>query len=133
MCVSVMVNKQLELPRCAGVVQGLREVLEHHGYSVLLCSEAHEADKYPGYIRDFMEKRVDGVIYIGADGKAPEESARETIRTHSVPFVAYDCRIQDEAVATVDLDYAHGIREAMRALVQNGCAPIFPTAKRSWN
>lgn len=124
MCVSVMVNKQLELPRYAGVVQGLREVLEQHGYSVLLCSETHEADKYPVYIRDFLEKRVDGVIYIGADGTSPEEGAREAIQTHSIPFVAYDCRIQEESVATVDLDYAYGIREAMRALTQKGCTRL---------
>lgn len=125
MCVSVMVNKQLELPRYAGVVQGLREVLERHGYSVLLCGEGHEDEKYPKYICDFLEKRVDGIIYIGADGMIPEESAREAVQTNSIPFVAYDCRILEETVATVDVDYAHGIREAMRALVKDGCTRLF--------
>ena len=124
LCVSVMVNKQLELPRYAGVVQGLREVLESHGYSVLLCSEGKETGKYPQYICDFLENRVDGIIYIGADGKVPEVSAREAIQTHKIPFVAYDCRIPEETVATVDLDYAHGIRDAMRALVQSGCTKL---------
>lgn len=124
MCVSVMINKQLELPRYAGVVQGLREVLERHGYGVLLCSEEHEEGEYPKYIRDFLEKRVDGVIYIGADGTVPEEWAREAIRTYSIPFVAYDCGIREESVATVDVDYAHGIREALDALSNQGCRQL---------
>lgn len=124
MCVSVMVNKQLVLPRYAGLVQGLREVLERHGYSVLLCSEEHQDGTYPPYICDYLEKRVDGVIYIGADGTIPEACAREAIQTHSIPFVAYDCRILEETVATVDVDYAHGIREAMRVLAQDGCTRL---------
>ena len=122
-CVSVMMDKFLQHPRYAGVTEGLRQVLEEQGYRILLCSERQE-NGYPQYLAAFLEKRADGIVYIGADGKVPPADVLAQIKERKIPFVSYDCEIADEEIAAVTLDYPAAVRQVVRRLKERGCANI---------
>lgn len=122
-CVSVMMDKFLQHPRYAGVTEGLRRVLDEEGYRILLCGEQPE-NGYPQYLAAYLEKRADGIVYIGADGKIPRADVLDLVKERKIPFVAYDCEIADEKIATVTLDYRAAVRQVIRRLKEKGCGSI---------
>ena len=123
--ICVVTNKTLGHPRYAETVQALRSELEKNGYSILLANEKEEPEAdHPSYLRDFFSRKVDGIVYIGADGKPVSDDVLELVRKHSIPFLAYDCKLAAPDISSVDLNYEHGIRSAAEELLNSGCKKL---------
>ena len=122
-CISVVIGRQLAQPRYSETLQAVREELEHNEYRVLLCKN-QPADNPPVFIRDFMEKRVDGIIYIGSDSEPLKQNDLNHVQKFQVPFVALDCHVRDPQIASIDIDYRFGMRSAVKQLRSLGCTKI---------
>lgn len=116
MCVAVAIEKDLSFSRFAQTLQGIRFELEQHGYSMLLCTFQKRNALYPDYVNRYLEKRVDGVIYMAKDNLPPDEEAETYIRKFDIPFVAFDCQSKNHAFCTVDFDYYTNAVEVTRQL-----------------
>jgi len=122
-CISVVIDKQIEHPRYSETLQALRDELENHDCRVLL-SRNDPAGNTPGFIRDYLEKRVDGIVFIGADSVKVPEQALALVLKHKIPFAALDCNITDSRIASVDIDYRFGMKAAVSKLHALGCGKI---------
>lgn len=122
-CISVVIDKQIEHPRYGETLQALREKLDDQEYRVLLCKNQSSGNT-PDFIRDYLEKRVDGIIYIGADSVPVSRQAMTDVKRYKIPFTALDCGISDPTIASVDIDYRYGMRQAISKLTEIGCAKI---------
>lgn len=104
-CVGVAIEKELMLSRFSMVLQGIRDRLEGEGYNLMLCSFGQRHGIYPDYINNTLERRIDGVIFMGKDNTGPTPEAEELIARYHLPFVLYDCGYTGCPYSTVELDY----------------------------
>ena len=87
-CICVMAYQNIELPGPAAMIQGIRSVLNRHGYTILLCSkEKRNSKPYPEYIHAYLENDCDGIILLGYDQGTGFEEYADVIRKYQVPFV----------------------------------------------
>ena len=123
-CVGVAIEKELMLSRFSLVLQGIRNRLESEGYNLMLCSFGQRHGIYPDYIRNMLERRVDGVIFMGKDNTGPTPEAEELILRHQLPFVLYDCGYADRPYSTVDLGYEQAAFELTGRLLAQGARQL---------
>lgn len=110
MCVGVVISKDLAVPRFAQTLNGIQRGLDSAGYSLLLCTNKTGTDNNRDYIRAFMERRIDGVIFLGRDNEGPDRASLAAVRQKKIPFVIYDCQMKPGVYSSVDLDYEGGAR-----------------------
>ena len=123
--ICVVTNKILGHPRYAETVQALRSQLETDGFSILLSNEREEPGEiYPSYLRDYFSHKVDGIVYIGADGKPVPQEVLEAVRGNNIPFLAFDCQLDEKDISSVDIDYTAGLKSAAEKLVEAGCKKL---------
>lgn len=109
-CAGVVINKDLAVPRFAQTLQGIQKGLDAAGYSLLLCTARRQADGPADYIRAYMERRIDGVIFLGKDNEGPDRASLAAIRSKHIPLVVYDCQMKPGTYSSVDIDYEGGAR-----------------------
>ncbi len=87
-CICVMICQNIEMPGPAATLQGIRKVLNEHGYTILLSSNARREDKpYPEYIHSYLESYCDGIILLGYDLGTGFEEYIDVIRKFQIPFL----------------------------------------------
>ena len=59
-----------------------------------------------------------GLIFIGHDDLSAPPALVAQVLAHRIPFVALDCGERDAPYATVDFDYATGVRQAVAHLAE---------------
>lgn len=104
-CVGVAIEKELVHNRFNLVLQGIRDRLEGEGYNLMLCSFGQRHGIYPDYINNMLERRIDGVIFMGQDNTGPTPEAEALIDRYHLPFVLYDCGYTGRPYSTVELAY----------------------------
>lgn len=126
-CIAVAMEKDIGTRRFNLVLQGIRDELDKHNYNIMLCSASvkQELPAYPDYIVQALERRVDGVIYIGKDNVGPGKEATKLVTDQQIPFVAYDCGLGEEApFSTLELDYEKCSFEMVGRLFSMGIRKI---------
>lgn len=124
-CIAVVVmGQKLKNYRFAGILSGLRAALAREGLdNVLLCSGLMRAEN-TDYITDYLEGRVDGIVFIRTANHIPQESTMELVRQRGIPFVAVDCGLPPEGFSTVEFDYAHGAEAAAKYLLNHASGKL---------
>ncbi|MDY3970649.1 MAG: LacI family DNA-binding transcriptional regulator, partial [Atopobiaceae bacterium] len=117
-CAGVVINKDLAVPRFAQTLQGIQKGLDQAGYSLLLCTARRQADGPADYIRAYMERRIDGVIFLGKDNEGPDRAGLAAIRSKHIPLVVYDCQMKPGTYSSVDLDYEGGARFLVERILE---------------
>lgn len=118
--IGVAVKKNLAVPRYAQTLQGIQSMLETHGYSILLCSNALQGNGQRAYVNAYLEGRVDGVIFLGRDNKGPSSESKFSIRRYGIPFVIFDCQEKAEGMSAVDYDYEGSARALCDLALRGG-------------
>lgn len=124
-CVGVAIEKDLNTNRFDLVLQGIRDKMEQQGYNLMLCGFERRHGIYADYVNNALERRVDGVIFIGRDNEGPTPEAEELILRHQIPFVVYDCGLEGRPYSTVELEYEKSSFEMTCRLLAEGAKTIF--------
>lgn len=119
-CIAVVVmGEKLKNYRFAGILSGLRSALAREGLdNVLLCSGRMRGE-YTDYISNYLEGRVDGIVFIRTANHVPDEKSLALVRQRGIPFVAVDCGLKPHGFSTVELNYAEGAEAAAEYLLKN--------------
>jgi DNA-binding LacI/PurR family transcriptional regulator len=99
------------------LVQGFEEEAIAANYEILLGSTAYDTRRMELCIDRMLQRKVDGVAVMTFGIETP---MLERLAAQKVPLVCVDHAPDGEAMATVEVDYAAGIREAVRHLVVLG-------------
>ncbi len=99
------------------VARGVEDAAQSWGYSVLLCNTDENPAKQQRYLDVVIGQRVDGVIIAPYDSDAKNVSK---LRSHDVPTVVIDRRINGWDVDTVACDSVAGARALVQHLISLG-------------
>lgn len=104
-------------PFVAGVVSGIEDMAEQHGYSVFLANSHAEPERELRVVRSFEERRVDGIIVTSSRVGALYVPVMERLR---VPVVLLNNQHPSEFAHSVLIDNLGASYEATRHLVELG-------------
>lgn len=104
-------------PFVAGVVSGIEDMAEQHGYSVFLANSHADPQRELRVVRSFEERRVDGIIVTSSRVGALYVPVMERLR---VPVVLLNNQHPSEFVHSVLIDNLGASYEATRHLVELG-------------
>lgn len=115
-------------PFVAGVVSGIEDMAEQHGYSVFLANSHADPQRELRVVRSFEERRVDGIIVTSSRVGALYVPVMERLR---VPVVLLNNQHPSEFVHSVLIDNLGASYEATRHLVELGHCRIAYIGDRS--
>jgi DNA-binding LacI/PurR family transcriptional regulator len=101
----------------------LSEVIHHElwekGYTTLICSSDNQSDKETAYLKMYIERRVDGIIYCSSP-LGPDDALNQVDLLHQsgIPLVTLDSTIN--GVSCVTGDHLHGAFTAAEHLIRLG-------------
>lgn len=99
------------------IVQTFEELGVEHKYEILLSSTARDPYRLEIAARRMIERRVDGVAILTFGG---EERLIELLTRRNVPVFVVDSDSPGPQLKTVQIDYQHGIRQAVQHLAALG-------------
>lgn len=104
-------------PFFAEVARGIEDFAFRQGYNVLFGSSDHDLEKENAYLRVFIEKQVDGMIFVAAG-----ESTRniEQLQAERLPLVLVDREFKNVHADYVVADNRRGGFLAAEHLIQIG-------------
>ncbi|HBQ63890.1 MAG TPA: hypothetical protein DD727_02995 [Clostridiales bacterium] len=123
MAIGIVSRRSVTESRFTRVLHGVREQFHARGYTLTLCSDEISSGGKPEYLRLFLEKRLDGVIFLSRleDETAAEMETRlHWITDARLPCVFSDFHMQAGGFPKVDIDYAQGAYTAIRHLLKKG-------------
>jgi LacI family transcriptional regulator len=108
----------------AQLVKFLEDALFRHGYTVIICNTGYDLDKESKHIKRLLRRRVDGIILspVQKTGESVEDIL--LIKTHDVPLVLFDCRLDAVEADYVLVDNETGAYEAVKLLISLGHTKI---------
>ncbi len=109
-CIGVVARKNLAVPRFSQTIYGIQSELEKNDISLLICTNKIKQDGISDYLVAYLERRVDGIIFLGKDNIGPDPNSCQLIAQQHIPFVVFDCFATSDAFSTVDFDYRGGAR-----------------------
>lgn len=111
-----MVIPDVANPFFGELMRGVEDVARATGYCVLFGNTDNEPDAERRYVTEFTERRVDGLLAVGASGGDGIYSSVPS----SVPIVALDRVPEGWAYDAVVVDNGVGIEQAVAHLVELG-------------
>lgn len=90
------------------------------GYNVLLSNTGGELGEKEKYLRVMLENQIDGLILVGSVFKERSGNKHILAASEKVPVVMVNSLLVGRNVYSILCDDVHGVREAVRHLVQNG-------------
>lgn len=98
-------------------IKGTQTVAKERGYSILLGSTEYSYDVEFDFVSLFYEKRVDGIIFMGAPGNL---KSMEFLRKWKIPFVVTWEVLQEKDVNFVAFDNIQIARQVTDYLISLG-------------
>ncbi|TJY42154.1 LacI family transcriptional regulator [Cohnella pontilimi] len=90
-----------------------------NGYTTLICSTDNRTDKEKAYLKMFIERRMDGIIYCASpDDPTDMQEQMEMLRNSGIPLVMLDKSMP--GVSSVVGDHLHGSLTAVEHLIRLG-------------
>jgi DNA-binding LacI/PurR family transcriptional regulator len=123
MSVGVVSKRSVDEERFTKVLKGIKEVLDKHDYSILICSDEINNTGTPQYYNYYMEDRIDGIILLSCIESIDYQKVRaqtQTLKEENIPSVLVDYHIYDPEINCVDLNYYHGGYLAADYLLNRG-------------
>lgn len=102
------------------VVRGIEDTLEKNDYNVFLCNTDKDISKEKKYINTLLEKRVDGIIFMGT--RPIDSSKNEHIKqlSNDIPVLMVNDFILGAKVYSVMTDEVEGAYKAVNYLIELG-------------
>ncbi len=128
MTIGVVSKRDVDEERFSKVLKGIKKVLDHHNYSILLCSDEEDINGKSQYYNYYKQQRIDGVLllsYIESMDILKIRREAALIKQDRVPAIFIDYHMNDPVINCVDLDYYHGGYIAMRHLIEKNHKKVF--------
>lgn len=108
-----LIVSEITNPFFPEIVQTFENVAVENNYEINLTSTVHDRKRMEIAVRRMIERRVDGVAILTF---GMEESLLENLRYRKVPLVFVDVGPDEAGICNIQIDYEHGIREAVQHL-----------------
>lgn len=108
-----LIVSEITNPFFPEIVQSFEDIAVRHNYEILLTSTVHDRARMELAARRMIERRVDGVAILTF---GMEESLVEDLRFRKVPLVFVDVGPLVPGVSSIQINYQHGIRQAVQHL-----------------
>lgn len=99
------------------LVKSFEDVALRNGFEVLVANTSYDPERMSQSVRRMLERKADGVAVITSEMDAGLIAQMETRR---LPVVFLDTGRVRERISNIKVDYAMGIHEAVRHLIQLG-------------
>lgn len=116
-CTFGLIVSRITNPFFPEIVQTFEELGVEHNREILLSSTARDPYRLEMAARRMIERRVDGVAILTFGG---EERLVEVLTRRNVPVFVVDSDCPGPQLKTVQIDYQHGIRQAVQHLAALG-------------
>lgn len=102
------------------VVRGTEDTFEKNDYSVFLCNTDKDIEKEIRYINVLLEKRVDGIIFMGTRPVQKKENEHIIELSRKIPVVLVNDYILGANIYAVLTDEVEGAYNAVEYLIKLG-------------
>jgi DNA-binding LacI/PurR family transcriptional regulator len=112
-----LVISNINNPLYPPVVKGVEEVLDQHGYSLILCNTEKNLKKEINYIQMLEEREVDGVVIMSASELSNYHHIYK-LKENGVPIVIINRSTEDPTISQIMIDTFRGGYNATMHLIQ---------------
>jgi LacI family transcriptional regulator, galactose operon repressor len=112
-----LIVSEITNPFFPEIVQTFAKLGAQHNYEILLSSIDHDPQLLEMAVRQMIERRVGGVAILTFGDELPLIDA---LTTRNVPVFVVDADSSGPLLKTLQIDYEHGIRQAVQHLAALG-------------
>lgn len=99
------------------LVKSFEDVVIQHDYEILIANTNYDATRMALCVKRMIERKVDGVAIMTSE---MDEVSIEELAHKSIPMVFLDVGTVGHLVSNINVDYAQGIDEAVKHLLNLG-------------
>lgn len=99
------------------LVKGFEDVAVHHGYEIMVSSTNYNSLRMAQCVRRLLERKVEGVAIMTSEMDQP---LIDQLVRRKVPSVFLDVGSVHSLISNIQVDYAAGINQAVRHLLDHG-------------
>ena len=104
-------------PFFSEILQGIEEVAQEHGYSMLMAASQRDPKREQAIVQDMRERHVDGLIICSASFSSPQ---RRNLLEYGIPIVMVNNQAAEEYRYSIYHDDVDGSRQVTRYLIELG-------------
>jgi len=104
-------------PFFSEILQGIEEVAQEHGYSMLMAASQRDPEREQAIVQDMRERHVDGLIICSASFSAEQ---RRKLLEYGIPIVMVNNQAAEEYRYSIYHDDVDGSRQVARHLIELG-------------
>lgn len=112
-----LIVSEITNPFFPELIQGFEDVAVENGYEILISSTNYDPQRMELCIQRMLERKVDGVAVMTF---GIEEPLLDRLSKRNIPLVFVDVSPKGPLFSTIEVDYYHGIREAVQHLAVLG-------------
>ena len=112
-----LIISEITNPFFPELIQGFEDVAVENGYEILISSTNYDPQRMETCIQRMLERKVDGVAVMTFGIEAP---LLDRLAQRKIPLVFVDVSPKGPLFSTIEVDYYHGIREAVQHLAVLG-------------
>lgn len=112
-----LIVSEITNPFFPELIQGFEEIAVESGYEILISSTNYDPQRMELCIQRMLERKVDGVAVMTFGIEAP---LLDRLADRNIPLVFVDISPQGPLFSSIEVDYFHGMREAVQHLAVLG-------------
>ena len=112
-----LIVSEITNPFFSELIQGFEDVAVENNYEILIGSTNYDPQRMELCIQRMLERKVEGVAVMTFGIEAP---LLDRLSKRNVPLVFVDVSPQGQLFSTIEVDYLHGMREAVQHLAVLG-------------
>jgi LacI family transcriptional regulator len=112
-----LIISEITNPFFPELIQGFEEVAVEHGYEILIGSTNYDPERMKRCIRRMVERKAEGVAVMTF---GIEEPLLDQLADRKIPLVFVDVGPDRPDISLLQVDYHHGIRQAVQHLAVLG-------------
>lgn len=104
-------------PFLSEILQGIEEVAQGHGYSMLMAASQRDPEREQAIVQDMRKRQVDGLVICSAPFSAEQ---RRNLLEYGIPIVVVNNQAAEEYRYSIYHDDVDGSRQVTRHLIELG-------------
>lgn len=104
----------------AMITKGFHEAVEGSGYQVIICSSHEDPDAELEITLSLIRQRVGGIVYVGTVSTDEKDIPFHLFENNNMEIIVIDREISNPNINVFLLDAYHGIKLALKHLLQLG-------------
>lgn len=112
-----LIVSEITNPFFPELIQGFEDAAVENGYEILISSTNYDPQRMELCIQRMLERKVDGVAVMTFGIEGP---LLDRLANRNIPLVFVDVSPKGSLFSTIEVDYYHGIRQAVQHLAVLG-------------